>query len=392
MTFLQMIDTVILRLKYPDFEIQDTGAFTPNCWGFFSQPYTPFNGSTYIKCTQNPTKLDKQNNNYKPRLTLIKRLRRAGQFEIELKIEFSVPKLLFGNNFRELEEADFGAVITTLTHKLLEMSVSVAPSKLREADVATIHYGKNFCFTDHTTASSLITELGKVDLTRRLDLNHTHFRNDGKALYYYAQNHSLVFYDKVQDLKQSETRASEKDNGFNLQTDIFETIRRQRQVPLEVLRMEVRLCSRVKMKQLFKTYRLEPMLTFANLFNRQLAQTVLLDYWDKLHNEARQNALLSRTPLDLLEAVLKLDDLTPQKALSLFACLELSKTVSDRKLNDLLSERFTPRSWQRLKKLVRSQADQVVCDRYTAFDRIRQDLLDFKAVKRVKLNPNAPDS
>jgi len=261
------------------------------------------------------------------------------------------------------------------------MSVKVSIENLRKSNIATIHYSKNFCFTDHTTASALITGISKVDLTRRLDLNKTDFRNEGNALYYYAKSHSLVFYDKVQDLIQPQQRSSEKDKAFNWQTSIFDEIHRKQSVPLEVLRMEMRLCDRRKMKSLFKYLVIKAELTFEGLFKEEIAQIVLLDYWCKIHEEVRSNALLSRKPIDLFESVLKIPDITLQKSLSLFAMLELSKTNSDRKLNNMIAKRFCSRSFQRLKKFV-SQNEKIFYDRYTAYDAIYDQLVKFKPVEK----------
>ena len=51
-------------------------------------------------------------------MTIIKRGR-----EIYLKIEFSAPKLLFGNNLEELEEADFDKIINKLQEIIKEREV-----------------------------------------------------------------------------------------------------------------------------------------------------------------------------------------------------------------------------------------------------------------------------
>jgi len=377
-----MIDTVILRLKQFDFQITNYSVFTPNCLGFFTAPYIAFNGQTNLKSIQNANKWDRENQNYKPRLTVIKRLGREGGFRVEMKIEFSVPKLLYGNNFQEVEEKDFPSVLFHLREKLLEMNVKVSIETLKKADVATIHYSKNFCFTDHTTASALISDISKVDLTRRLDLNKTDFRNEGKALYYYAKSHSLVFYDKVQDLIQPEKRSSEKDKKFNWQRNIFDEIRRKQSIPIEVLRMEMRICDRRKMKSLLKYLLIETDLTFEGLFRREIAQRVLLDYWCKIHEEVRLHALMSRKPIDLFESVLKVPDITLQKALSLFAVLELSKTNSDRKIHDMIAKRFCARSFQRLKKFV-LQNEKIFYDRYTTYDAIYSQLVEFEPTNDV---------
>lgn len=55
---------------------------------------------------------------YLPRLTLIKAIRNGG-FSILLKIEFSIPKLLYCNNFDEVEESDFGEICWKLQEVLL---------------------------------------------------------------------------------------------------------------------------------------------------------------------------------------------------------------------------------------------------------------------------------
>ena len=78
-----MIDTVILRIKQFDFQITNYVAFTPNCLGFFAHPYIPFNGQTHLKSVQNPSKWDRDNQNYKPRLTVLKRMGRKSGFEVE---------------------------------------------------------------------------------------------------------------------------------------------------------------------------------------------------------------------------------------------------------------------------------------------------------------------
>ena len=72
------------------------------------------------KCVQNPTKEDERYGIYKPRLTLIRRWDGTKGI-ITLKIEFSIPKLLFGNNFDELSDNDFSDTIKRLRERLLDM-------------------------------------------------------------------------------------------------------------------------------------------------------------------------------------------------------------------------------------------------------------------------------
>lgn len=89
---------------------------------------------------------------YRPRVTLLQNFG-----DQKLKIEFSVPKLLFGNNFEELEEGDFWAVIDVLSSRLQLWSISVDRYDLAEANVTGFHLGKNIHFDDYTSASSMIS-------------------------------------------------------------------------------------------------------------------------------------------------------------------------------------------------------------------------------------------
>lgn len=115
-----MIDTILLKVPYPNFSITRLDMFEPNARGIFTAPFLPFNGQRYIKCINNPTKSDKLAGIYLPRLTLYKNVGKGkGGFITNLHIEFSAPKLLYGNNFDELAETDFEVVLKILRKQLL---------------------------------------------------------------------------------------------------------------------------------------------------------------------------------------------------------------------------------------------------------------------------------
>lgn len=83
-----------------------------------------------------------------------------------------------------------------------------------------------------------------------LDVNQTDYRNEGHSYKWHCNSYEVVFYDKIKDLekaKQSEKRSIEKDNAIQLH--LFPELRKSNK--LEILRMEVRLNKRQKMKHLF---------------------------------------------------------------------------------------------------------------------------------------------
>ncbi len=229
------------------------------------------------KVEQNATPQDLRDGNYKPRLTIYARPA-AGTMSRVLKIEFSAPKLLFGNNFEEMADSDFDELINRLQAKLKEMGVWVY-AKVLEATIPTgIHYSKNFVLASGTSTSMIISELAKANVSKRLDSNKVKFRNEGHYLSWHTNSFEVVFYDKVKDLdqsKKSEKRAIEKDNS--LQLPLFEVFREKR---FEVLRFEVRL-NRRKLKLIAEKAGLKTGFTFRELFSSDVSLAVLRHFWQE---------------------------------------------------------------------------------------------------------------
>jgi hypothetical protein len=164
-----MLDTVALTLDQRQFEVLDPGRFSPSAQGLLTPPFYPLGARGVFRCVQNPTKGDLKADRYLPRLTLAKRKVRSG-FALTLRVEFSAPKLILGNNFDELRSRDLDEVLDALRGSLSFMAVRVEDAALRAARVSAIHYGKNIAFTDYTTCSMVMSELDLIDLNRRLDL------------------------------------------------------------------------------------------------------------------------------------------------------------------------------------------------------------------------------
>lgn len=268
-----MIDTIAIRLMQNEFQIRDYEKFNPSAMGLFQSPFYPLNKGSF-KCTQNPIKKEFLEGIYKPRLTLTKRMKNGG-FSIELRIEFSAPKLLLGNNFEELEEKDFKKLSVSLVMLLGEMGVVVNLQTLQQASVSAVHYSKNVILQS-TPCSTAISEIMKAKPLARMDTNQTDYRNGGYSYKFHTNDFELAFYDKVADLKQSKTsekRAIEKQNAFQL--DLFEPLEKSR---MNVLRIEARLNTKRKIKQTLKKigFSEDEAITFENLFKKSTAQKVLL--------------------------------------------------------------------------------------------------------------------
>jgi hypothetical protein len=261
------------------FTILDHSKFSPSTAGLYDRTagYYRLGGRSNFTCKQNPTANELRQGIYKPRLTVTKRFSPMAGYDIVLKIEFSAPKMLFGNNFDELTDNDFPRLLSKLNDTLRQMGVYVYEKALTNGPISAIHYSKNIPLTDYTTPYTYIKQLTKVNINKKLDTNQTDYRNEGHSFKYRANTFEVTFYDKLKDLQQAKTsgkRAIEKDNL--LQLNLFDRLTKK--TPLEVLRMEVRLGSRQKLRQILSKIGLDIDPTFSAVFKQEVAQKVLLHY------------------------------------------------------------------------------------------------------------------
>jgi len=341
-----MIDTIVLKLNEEQFEILDHNRFSPSSIGLYVSPYYKMGKKAYFQCYQNPEKSDYKSGNYKPRLTLTKRVNKSG-FPINLKIEFSAPKLLFNNNFVELGDEDLKFILTKLRSKLLEMGVLISEHDLEYAEVTSIHYSKNIILEKHLTVRLIMTELSKMNLTKRLDLNITDFRNEGHALRLHANSFEIVFYDKIKDMQQSfvsEKRAIESDCCIN--NSIYQDLLGKGQK--EVLRMEVRLSNRTKIKELLKKIDASNNLTFASLMSSTISKNVLLYYWSKIINDLVLFSFKEKNPEDLYNDLILNNDLKPHMALKMLGALIIVNSCGSRGLRTMMESHTSKRNSQRM--------------------------------------------
>jgi hypothetical protein len=347
---------------------------------------------------QNATKKELLKGIYKPHLTLAYCRNIQGAIEPLLKIELSLPKLLYGNNFNELQYKDFKAIVDKLVAILASMGVVVKSQDLINAPVLAIHYSKNIPLTDGSTPYHYINKIKEANVRFSLDTNQTDYRNGGHSYKWHCNSYEVVFYDKIKDLekaRQSSKRAIEKDN--ELQQHLFKTFEtrpwpskpcvrsealakeRRSRHRLEFLRMEVRLNKRAKIKQLFKKLQVNADLTFKKLFKPAIAKKVLLYYLDEL--ERNRSPLLNCKAVDdkTFLAQLSFDnpDITPKQAMMLLGFKRALEAAPLRELKAIIGKN-KPQSWYRLI----AEANKIVLPKmYDPFKEIRKCIEEFQAVK-----------
>lgn len=368
---MHMIDTVVLLLSSDTFTITNPDKFVPNARWITNTSFSAVHG---MQSKQNPTKKELATGIYKPRLTLFYSFPHK---QVMMKIELSLPKLFYGNNFQELKGKDLAPLLDKLAHTLGQMEVIVDHFKLSKAHVSSVHYSKNIPLTDGSTPYHYIQKIKESNIKMSLDVNQTDYRNEGHSFKWHCNSYEVVFYDKIKDLekaKQSEKRAIEKDNAIQLH--LFHELRKKNK--LEILRMEVRLNKRQKMKHLFAKLKIKSDLSLKSLFKPSIAKKVLLHYLDE--SESKRPALMNFKAGDdkslLTSLILNNPNLSVKNIFQIYGLSKAFEIFNARELRGMFSK-YNQREWHRLMKTAQEIR---MPEMQNSFGIIRKYLIRFKSI------------
>lgn len=380
-----MIDTIALVLPQEHFFIANHDKFNPSTATLFDTRNNNLLGSrANVTYKQNPTRTELRAGIYKPRLTITKRANKNRQYNITLKIEFSIPKLLFGNNFEEVVEQQFDEVINKLNTTLKDMGVYVLSQYLMKAPVSIVHYSKNIILRDYSAPYTYLKELEKLNINQQLDTNKTDFRNGGHSFKFRANSFEVILYDKLKDLERariSDKRSEEKDNLIQL--NLFTT--KPKKQPFEVLRIEIRLNTRAKIKQILKKINQLIQPTFENLFSQTISKTVILMFFEKI--EKLYPPILTyeaNSPRQLLAHLIAQHQIKLSKALQLLGLKTIIDDIGVREFR-CIAKTFGSHTWYRLNAMMKQyQPPQP----HLPLQTLKQHLLSAAPVTRVDLQDN----
>lgn len=273
-----MLDTVILSLDISEFRVMTThyNRWSPDITRYLIPPYQKLGGCKFAIATRTPTKNDKLNGLYLPRLKLIRAVR-SGGYSTRLYMELSAPKVVFNNNFDELGDGDFDNLCKQLAKTLRRLGIVVDKETIKNASVNAIHYSKNVILTDGRLARTLVQELAKTNVSTRRQTKRKTYGDDGEAMYFHTNKWAFVAYDKLAELRHS--RLSSKglfEKDYYCQLSLFDEYTPS--TPFEVLRLEARYTDRRTIKSNLKKagIRYSNELTFAELYSENTAKTILL--------------------------------------------------------------------------------------------------------------------
>lgn len=328
------------------------------------------NSNKYGKTALNPSKTYLKIGKSMPRLTMFKRPSKLGPV-YQLAVEFSAPKLLFGNNFDELCDADFEALLSILQDRLLELTGHrFFKQQLAQADIGSWHSSKNIVFLDYTSCQTILNTIGKLDISRVYDFQRTNFR-DGHVVHIHCNSLDIAFYDKLADLRKarlSDKRTVEKDN--TLQLSLLKPI--EETSAIEIFRYEVRLVGKRSVKHAFP--HLEK-LSFEDLFKAKLNKDLLIKHWQNISASVDMLSLDVKKPNELLQNYLiENPDIPPQAALAAVAGLLIIGQEGVISFRNSLEARYGKQAWYRLKPLF----SMPNAHRFAHFQHIDESLKRFR--------------
>lgn len=339
----------------------------------------------YVKFVRNPSKAEKETGKYFPRLTGYKR-----QFsqEANVRMEFSVPKLIYLNNLEELEDKDFPKVIEVLQERLKTMGVLVTKSVLENASVSSVHFSKNIVLQDGYTVSHLISEMNKINLRKSFDFARARFINDGDSLYAHTTSHQLVIYDKVADLSKGKKRAMDKTQTF-YQRGLFAELNKEDELQ-EIIRFEIRLSQKQKMNKVLEDLGYQKNPVFKQVFSTEMSKKVVTDYWKKLIKERNLGLFsLSISIKDILRTLFLADKkLKPKQAIYLLGLFMLAKDENGmRQLRTIIAKRSHDRTWYRIVKDMQEASELITKNKLRDWvTQIDKNLDEYKPYKRKEMS------
>lgn len=356
-----MLDTIAVYLAAPNFDVTAPSSFA-------SKRYFPDGG---WQRSQNSTAKERAANVKKPAVTWSGG--RPGRPEDALRIEVSLPKLVFGNNLSELAEGDARVVLRLLSKAVAEMGVDVTEEALWHSKVSLLHVGKNVRLSPGMTCCSALWELSSVPQRATMDQTQSEFRNGGAAYKLHANQREITFYDKLLDIRRAMKSPKRAEDPLSGKLGI----------PGEmdsgsagaVLRMECRFSKREGVKDALRRIgEANPDPRFSDVFREDVAMGILLRELERFEGPAGASPSGRLAPLDLISSLVK-GGMTSKNAITTYGLQALEREFQCATLRRVLEESGAPAAaWYRLRRF-RSTAPATSAD--SAVHVIRKALVDY---------------
>jgi hypothetical protein len=343
-----MIDTVKIAVPYSE---------RPEWLDSLRKTTRQHANSGVFTTTIYPSKAYKHKGIYLPKLQYVERpATTTRERTYTLNIELSLPKLYYGNNFYELTDDLFSAVVNKLSKRLRTVyAVSITTSEIEQATLSRVDYSKNIIFTNRTPVSTIIDVIGSADVSKTYDVQRTNFKNGGQIYHIHANSIDVVMYDKVADLRQakvSDKRSWEDDNysQLNLITEF------DKNKNVTIPRWEIRLNNRRRILKELRAIGVNDDLRFGYLFSTDISRKILLLHWQNILDRIQVTETVAKTATQILVSCKQADPAMKFAEASALTLMQLlrKEAKQERAVRNIIEGLFGTPQYYRLKKLSHS--------------------------------------
>lgn len=184
----------------------------------------------------------------------------------KLRISFSVPKLVYGNNLLEVKEASFQYICQLLSEKLTLMGIGIPATKIEEAMVAEVHIGKNI-ICHGLTMDFILRHLAMAGHIKTCGKVYRGTYETGSKLVFSGSKTDIVFYEKYSELVANKQKVNIP--NFYERKDLK-----------DIFRMEVRFKSKKAIEDNFGKS-----VKFKEVFSEHLWWLILMKYWTHVYKK-----------------------------------------------------------------------------------------------------------
>lgn len=358
-----MIDTVIINLPFNDLlpEKRDVEIVA------YLQSWDRNTKGRFTKWIRNPGP-DEQALGYHPSLTAYRNLQHGSQ--IFARIQFSAPKLLWGNNLDELNNCHAIPVAKRLRSSLQNMGMNPTWERLLRAQVVTLHYSKNILLEDGYTANEVIQYISRIQSGGRLQKRDSQYNRNGSGVNLYNKSFGFSIYDKVAELD----------------PPLRELIEQHGTKP-QVIRLEARLNKRQKINHTFEKLELGLDPSLQEAFDSEKSRQVVTHFWQELIEP--QVAVVTQTGESANSIVQKLlrgmPDITIHTAVKRTGLVLSGRATGGlSELRTIVLDRKSYRTWQRMYQEIKEANLLLEEQEETWWNQIETQLAEYESLSIIE--------
>ncbi|MBU1110066.1 hypothetical protein KKB83_00355 [Patescibacteria group bacterium] len=297
----------------------------------------------------------------------------------KLKIQVSLPKLLYGTNFFEIEPSDLNKITDKLLFHLSEIKIPATKDILLQGIVERVDFSKNLVLpTWAGRVNGLINSLSRLDYKQRSGFRY-YLGNDNEGVY-------LVFYNVTQKFTVYDKLSEIEANGFTrVEQGIIDGFKKGN-VQRDTIRFELSLMKKQSMEAVLRRYigSKKKDFTLADIMSVGLAKNVLLDTFSKVYPpEMVLLCGLMQRKNNVLEAMLDGSKIRLEKKALLIFLVNKLWEIGEKDLRKEIKSVYGKNKYYSLRKEVRTLANKIKkqgLGQANVIEFIRQELENFELI------------